>query len=75
MKILWFTNIPMPDVNRYYGINADAKGSGGWLGALLELLKDKPNLEIGVATACPYFPESKFQQFQSLQRFFHFGPH
>ena len=46
MRILWFTNIPMPDVNRYYGIDADVKGTGGWMGALLELLKDKPELGI-----------------------------
>lgn len=59
MKILWFTNIPMPDVNRYYDKNA--MGSGGWMGALLELLKGRPELEIGVVTACSHYPESQFQ--------------
>ena len=59
MRILWFTNVPMPDVNSYFG--KDPKGSGGWMGALLDLLKDKPGLEIGVATACHYFSESRFQ--------------
>ena len=59
MKILWFTNIPMPDVNRYYG--KEAMGTGGWMGALLELLKGRPELEIGVVTACNHFPNSQFQ--------------
>ena len=59
MRILWFTNIAMPDVNSYFG--REAKGSGGWMGALLELLKDTPGLEIGVVTACAHFPESRFK--------------
>ncbi len=59
MKILWFTNIPMPDVYHYYG--KEGMGTGGWMGALLELLKSKTKLKIGVATACEYFPNSKFQ--------------
>ena len=59
MKILWFTNIPMPDVNRYYG--KEVMNTGGWMGALLELLKGKPELEIGVVTACSHFPDSQFQ--------------
>ena len=59
MKILWFTHIPLPDVNRYFG--KDAMGTGGWIGALLELLKKIPELEIGVATACSHFPSSRFQ--------------
>ncbi len=59
MKILWFTNIPMPDVNRYHG--KEAMGTGGWMGALLELLKGRPELEIGVVTACSHFPNSQFK--------------
>ena len=61
MRILWFTNCPMPDVNSYYGRDANVKESGGWMGALLELLKETPGLEIGVVTACDYFPESRFR--------------
>jgi L-malate glycosyltransferase len=60
MRILWFTNIPMPDVNIHFGINA--MGTGGWMGALLELLKQKKDLELGVATACSQFPNSRFTQ-------------
>ena len=59
MKILWFTNIPMPDVNHYFG--KEAMGTGGWMGALLELLKAKPELKIGIVTACSQFPDSQFQ--------------
>lgn len=59
MKILWFTNLPMPDVNRYF--DKEAMGTGGWMGALLELLKVRPELEIGVVTACGHFPNSQFK--------------
>lgn len=58
MKILWFTNIPMPAVNEYFG--KDPQGTGGWMGALLELLKNVPEIQLGVATACPQFPDSSF---------------
>jgi glycosyltransferase involved in cell wall biosynthesis len=51
----------MPDVNRYYGNDSNVKGTGGWMGALLELLKDTPGFEIGVVTACEHFPESRFR--------------
>jgi len=59
MRILWFTNIPMPDVNSHFG--RKAMGTGGWMGALLDLLKGRPELEIGVATACSHYPSSSFQ--------------
>jgi glycosyltransferase involved in cell wall biosynthesis len=60
MKILWFTNTPMPDMNKYHG--KDSLGTGGWMGALLELLKNRPELEIGVATACTNLPTSQFKK-------------
>ncbi|MDY0361369.1 MAG: glycosyltransferase family 4 protein [Desulforegulaceae bacterium] len=60
MKVLWFTNIPMPDVNKYFGHNA--MGSGGWMGALLEELKEKKELQLGVATACSQFPNTSFKK-------------
>lgn len=43
----------MPDVNRYY--DKEAMGTGGWIGALLELLKSRRELEIGVVAACGHF--------------------
>ncbi len=60
MKILWFTNIPMPAVNEYFG--KDPQGSGGWMGALLEQLKDISGLQLGVVTACPQFPNIAFRR-------------
>jgi glycosyltransferase involved in cell wall biosynthesis len=59
MKVLWFTNTPMPDVNKHFGKNA--MGTGGWMGALLELLKSRPELHMGVVTACSHYPQSSFQ--------------
>ena len=41
----------MPDVYNYYGINF--KSTGGWKGALLEFLKDEPNLKLEVAACQP----------------------
>jgi glycosyltransferase involved in cell wall biosynthesis len=50
----------MPDVIDYYGWG-DVRGTGGWMGALLELLKSSPELELGVATASPNCPESRLK--------------
>ena len=44
MRILWFTNVHMPDVNSYFGKDSNVKGTGGWMGTLLELLKDTLHL-------------------------------
>lgn len=49
----------MPAVNHHFA--KEALGSGGWMGALLNLLKNIPELEIGVVTACHQFPESQFR--------------
>ena len=59
MRILWFTAVPVPDVNSYYC--KDVKGTGGWMGAMLELLKGRAEIELGVVTACSHYPESRFQ--------------
>ena len=48
----------MPDVNHYFG--KKTLGTGGWMGALLELLKGNPELEIGVVNACSHFPDAHF---------------
>lgn len=58
MKVLWFTNIPMPDVHIYY--KNEINGSGGWMGALLEELKPNDNIKLGVVTACQEYPDSHF---------------
>lgn len=56
MKVLWFTNIALPDVNRHFG--DETIGTGGWLGALLELLKTQTELQLGVATASTHLPDA-----------------
>ncbi len=60
MKILWFTNIPMPDVNEHFG--KEALGTGGWMGALLERMREQPGLQMGVVTACGHFPDAHFRK-------------
>jgi glycosyltransferase involved in cell wall biosynthesis len=50
----------MPDVNKYFGHNP--MGSGGWMGALLEELKEKKELQLGVATACSQFSDTSFKK-------------
>jgi len=60
MRILWFTGAIMPDVKDYYGWG-DVRGTGSWMGALLESLKGIPELELGVATAQPNCPESRLK--------------
>ncbi len=59
MKVLWFTNIPMPDVNTHFGISA--LGTGGWMGGLLDQLKQSSELQMGVVTACSHYPESELR--------------
>ena len=59
MKVLWFTNIPMPDVNAHFGNTA--LGSGGWMGGLVDRLKQRPELHMGVVTACSHYPESELR--------------
>lgn len=51
MKILWFTNIPMPAMLGTH--NRDHAASGGWMIALLEQLAKVKHVEITVACAAP----------------------
>jgi len=51
MKILWFTNIPLPEM---LGTdNRSHSGSGSWIVALLEELEKIPTVEIYIASASP----------------------
>ncbi len=59
MKVLWFTNVPMPAVHNFH--KKKVIGSGGWMGALLKNLAYQSNLEIGVVTVCSYYPQSQFK--------------
>lgn len=61
MKVLWFTNIPMPAM-----IQKDDKsftGTGGWMLALLDSLsKERKDMEIGVACIYPGLKTQTFKQ-------------
>jgi glycosyltransferase involved in cell wall biosynthesis len=60
MRVLWFTNIPMPAVDRRTG--RTTAGSGHWLSQLLLALRGVPGLELGVATAYPGLPDLQFDE-------------
>src|SRR5690349_21205880 len=51
MRVLWFTNDPMPEVNRRLG--RPIHGSGHWMSTLLEHLLRLPNMQVEIATAYP----------------------
>ncbi len=57
MRILWFTNIPMPAM-----LGLDSKthaASGGWMMALLKQLVSNGECDISVACASPGLPEKE----------------
>jgi glycosyltransferase involved in cell wall biosynthesis len=60
MRVLWFTNIPMPAVDRRTG--RTTAGSGHWMSQLLLALRGVPGLELGVATAYPGLPDLQFDE-------------
>ena len=60
MRVLWFTNIPMPAVDRRTG--RTTAGSGHWMSQLLLALRGVPDLELGVATAYPGLPDLQFDE-------------
>ncbi len=51
MRILWFTNIPLPEISEAVGQTRSP--NGGWMSALAEALKEDPNIVLAVATAWP----------------------
>lgn len=51
MKVLWFTNMPMPDVAEHLGF--PKLMSGHWMSELLSALKERGELALGVVTAFP----------------------
>jgi L-malate glycosyltransferase len=60
MRVLWFTNIPMPAMDRYCGI--ETKGSGSWMLALLKVLSGLPDFRLGVVTAYPGRNDAEFNE-------------
>ena len=51
MRILWFTNIPMPEAAAYLGL--PKMMSGHWMSELFATLRERHELELGVVTAYP----------------------
>jgi glycosyltransferase involved in cell wall biosynthesis len=49
MKVLWFTNILMPDALTSLGLGSN-RGSGFWMSALLDKLKCRESIELAVVT-------------------------
>lgn len=60
MRVMWFTNMPMPAMDRRLGI--ETRGSGWWMTALLELLKGRGDIELGVVTACTGCEDLEFRE-------------
>ena len=58
MRVMWFTNMPMPAMDKRLGI--ETRGSGWWMTALLELLKARGDIELGVVTACTRCEDLEF---------------
>ena len=60
MKVLWFTNIPMPAM-----LNKDPSGhsgSGGWMLSLLDALKQRPGIQLGVSCVSAGLRNESFEE-------------
>lgn len=51
MRILWFTNIPMPAVCRRLKLQQPVLG--GWMDSLAQHLSQQPSVDLAIATALP----------------------
>lgn len=51
MRVLWFTNIVLPDLARALGRTPEV--TGGWMSSLLEALRGVDDVEVAVATLAP----------------------
>ena len=61
MRVLWFTNDPMPAVDRRMGKDPNI-GSGYWMPSLLEKLAQAPDVQIEVATVSPGARDEQFTE-------------
>jgi len=65
MKVLWFTNIPLPQM---LGTNTQShERTGGWMVALLEQLSQVAGMEVSVACAAPGLTKIKSKSIKNLQ--------
>jgi len=61
VRVLWFTNVPLPQVAAAAG--RDTMGSGGhWMTELFRAVVEQPGVTLGVATAFPGLRDLNFQQ-------------
>ena len=61
MKVLWFTNMPLPQVAA--AAKQGNTGSGGhWMTELFRAVVARPGISLGVATAFPGIPDLRFEQ-------------
>ena len=51
MKVLWITNILLPDINQFLG--GSYNPAGGWMLSLAENLKEVNNIDLSVASVTP----------------------
>lgn len=61
MKVLWFTNVPLPQVAAAAGRGTSGFG-GHWMTELFNRVVARPGVRLGVATAFPGLPDLQFEQ-------------
>lgn len=59
MKVLWFTNIPLPDGCRAVGLQPYVKG--GWMPSLANALLETSAVQLGIVSFLPKVKETKKQ--------------
>ena len=58
MKVLWFTNTPLPAMSAH--LRQRPTVLGGWLPSLASLLRAEGGIELAIATAVPGAPDTEF---------------
>ena len=61
MRVLWFCNVPTPEMYRHSG-NVNERHGGHWVAQLSRHLSEAKDIELGIATAYPDLPESDFTE-------------
>lgn len=59
MKVLWITNILLPEASRLLTGNGDLKGSGGWLVGSAKALCEEKDISLSIATPSKFVSELK----------------
>ena len=61
MRVLWFTNLPLPQVAAAAGLSSEGFG-GHWMAELCRRVAEVPSVTLGVATAFPGVPDLRFEK-------------